>query len=174
MKQKTRLTSLIVAILAICFLSQPRIQAQDAESWVDVLGSKVGAGASFNGLLGHATSTAKRGDVDLGHGFSVGLGKNGITLSNSIGVGKDGIAGIGHNVQLNLNRNGVHVSRGAVISRGGESQQLSVGGQTRTIGGRLAGGSEVVGTGSHSKGFSNSFSSLRGSLLTRPKLFGRR
>jgi hypothetical protein len=174
MNQKIRLTALTVVVLIVSVFAQSEAQAQGAKSWVDLLGSKASAGASFDGLLGHATSTASRGDVDTGHGFSVGLGQNGITLSNSIGVGKEGIAGIGHNVQLNLNRNGMHVSRGAVISRGGETQQLRVGGQTRTIGGRPTGGSQVIGSGSNSRGFSNSFSGPRGSLMGRPILFGRR
>ena len=175
MNRKLRLTVFTVAVLTISSFAQSEAQAQGAKSWVDLLGSKASAGASFEGLLGHATSTAKRGNVDTGHGFSVGLGENGITLSNSIGVGKEGIAGIGHNVQLNLNRNGVHVSRSAVISRGGETQQLRVGGQTRTIGGRPTGGSEVSGSGTNSRGFSNSFTGPRGSLIGRTRLLlGRR
>ena len=136
MTRNINFTALFMATLAATIFNCSDTRAQGAKSWVDLLGAKAGAGASFDGVWGHATSTAKRGAFDSGHGFSVGLGKNGITLSNSIGIGKEGVAGIGHNVQLNLNSKGVHVSRGAVISKGGETQQLRVGGQTRTIGGR--------------------------------------
>ena len=130
--------------------------AQRAGSWVDIGNGFAGSGASASGSLlqiAKSKSSSKNG-VQYGHGFAVGAGPEGISLSNSIGAGT-GPLGAAHNVNLHVGRNGTHVSHGGVVSQGGNRRVVS-GGNAGSYNGRVSGGSSSTGFGNRTKAYSKS------------------
>lgn len=145
-----------LALAAMVALAASQASAQRSGSWVDIGRGFAGAGASANGeLFQYAKSKSKSKDgVQYGHGFAVAGGRDGITLSNSIGGGT-GPLGAAHNLNLTIGRNGTHLSHGGVVSEGGNRRVIS-GGSSGSYNGRVSGGSSSTGFGNNTRAYSRS------------------
>lgn len=150
---KFTLTSalLIVATFATCSF------AQSANTGVDVGPGYAGANAGATGSIwqwADTTSKVKNG-TSFGQGVAVGVGRNGISFSHSLGANGGGL-GVGHNLNMTIGRNGTHVSRGGVRTQGGNSRVVVGGGSGQLPGRRIYGGSTATGYGNRTNAWSNS------------------
>lgn len=145
-------------LLALSFVAivQTASFAQWADTGVDVGPGHAGATAGANGDIWQWTDTQSRvgGAGSFGQGVAIGVGRNGVSFSHSIGANGGG-AGVGHNINMTIGRNGSHVSHGGVTSRGGNSRVQVGGGSGQQFGG-ISGGSTATGWGRNTNTWSNS------------------
>lgn len=153
----------LAAVLATSFTASA--MAQSASTDAGVWQGGAGGNATADGFWQHAQSESKVGKVNMGRGFAVGLGPNGLSLSHSIAVGKGPLA-VGHNLNMTIGQNGTHVSEGGVVSTGGQTS-ANVGGSTQG-GLNLGGGSNASGNGWNTNAWSNSQTNRRYQSFGQP------
>lgn len=137
-------------------LSVETCLADGAWSGVDVGPGHAEANAGYDAPQGLARTESRVGQVNVGQGFALGYGPDGLSLSHSIGVsGQNGLLGAAHNFNLSIGRDGTHVSHGGVQTIGGNSRVLA-GGEAHYGPGQLGGGSYTGGFGQNTRAWSQS------------------
>lgn len=140
---------------AVLGMSVQNCLADGAWSGVDVGPGHAGATAGYDAPQGIARTESRVGDVNVGRGFALGYGPDGLSISHSIGVsGQHGI-GAAHNFNMSIGRDGTHVSHGGVQTVGGNTRVIA-GGETHIGPGQVRGGSYTGGYGHHTRAWSRS------------------
>ena len=150
---KSRFCLCLVA--ALLGLSVQTCLADGAWSGVDVGPGHAGADAGYDAPNGIARTESRVGDINMGRGFALGYGPNGLSLSHSIGISGQHGFGAAHNFNMSIGPNGTHVSHGGTQTFGGNTRVLA-GGESHIGPGQVWGGSRAGGFGHHTRAWSRS------------------
>ena len=151
----TRRVSVFTALALLAIAAPSAANAQWAETGVDLGNGFAGANASADGQWTLVDSTSKvDGSNSFGHGFGIGVGPNGISVSNSVGV-NTAQGGVGHNFNMTNGQNGPHFSESGDVRQGGATRVIAGGGSGQ-YGGGISGGSSATGYGDYVDAYSRS------------------
>ncbi len=160
----TRCLSTLAALALFTITAPTNVDAQWSESGINLGGGFAGASASADGQWTLVDTTSKvDGSNSFGHGIGIGVGPNGISLSNSVGV-NTAQGGVGHNFNMTIGQNGTHFSESGVVAQGGNTG-VAVGGGSGQYGGGISGGSSATGYGDYVDAYSNSHTQVRRQVM---------